>query len=89
MCHISKSKLTLHDFTSELAAAAADDDDLVATLHHHSCMEIPLLAGNGIDMKYKAIRYFKRPQRCVVSPSISAIAPRDAISQGVNPTTSH
>ena len=80
MYWISKSKLTLHDFTSELAPAvvASNDEDPVVTLHHHSCMAKPLLAGNGIDMKCKAIRYFIRPQRCVVRPSILATAPRDA-----------
>ena len=80
MCWTSKSKLTLHDFTSEPAASAiaANDKDPVVTLHHHSCMVVPLLAGNGIDMKCKAIRYFIRPQGCVVSPFLLATAPRDA-----------
>ena len=86
----SKSKLTLHDFTSELAAVRpANDEDPVVTLHHHSCMVRPLLAEHGIDVKYKAIRYSIRPQCCVVSPFILATAPRDAISLGVPPTAGH
>ena len=92
MYWISKSKLTFYNFTSECAVAfAANDDDPVFTLHHHSCMMMPLMAGNGIDMKCKAIRYFTRPQGCVVSPFILATAPRDAISPGgsVVPTASH
>ena len=57
MFWISRSKLTLHNFTREVAASAANDDDPVVTLHHHSCMLPPLLAGNEIDMICKAIRY--------------------------------
>ena len=67
----------------------ANEDDLVVTLHHHSCMLIPLSAGNGIDMKCKAIGYFIQPQCCVVSPSILATAPRDARSLGEFPTARH
>ena len=62
MCWISRGKLTFHNFTSEHAAAPpANDDDPVVSLHHHSCVVMPRLAGNGIDMKYKAIRYLIRP----------------------------
>ena len=91
MCWISKSKLTLYNFTSELAAAAiaANDDDPVVTLHHRSCMVISIVAGKGIDMKCKGIRYFIRPQGCVVSPFILATAPRDAVSLGVVPAARH
>ena len=89
MLDISKSKLTFHDFTSEHAVIAANDDDPVVTLHHHSCMVFPLLAGNGIDMKCKAIRYLIRPQGCEVSPFNLATAPRDAISLSVPTAASH
>ena len=79
-----KRKLTFHNFTSEPAAIAANDDDPLV-LNHHSCMFIPILAGNGIDMKVKVIRYFIQPQGCVLSPFILATAPRDARSPGAPP----
>ena len=66
----------------------SSDDDLVVTLHDHSCMLVPLSAGNGFDMKYKAIGYFIQPQCCVGGPSM-ATAPRDAISLGELPTARH
>ena len=61
MSWISRSKLTLNNFTSKPAASinptTTNDDDPVVTLHHQSCMEIPPVAGNGIDIKSKDIRY--------------------------------
>ena len=88
---ISKSKLTFYNFTSQCMPMMppANEDDLVVTLHHHSCVLIPLSAGNGFEIKCKAIGYFIQPQCCVVSPSILATAPRDAISPGVHPTARH
>ena len=89
-CAGYQKELTVYDFASEPAVRPANDEDLVGTLHHHSCMVFPLVAGNGVDMKCKAIRYLIRPQCCVVSPFVLATAPRDAISPGrKEPTTSH
>ena len=70
-------ELTFHNFTGEPAAPAADEDDLVS--YHHSCMEIPLLAEKE-DWYEGQGDIFIQPQRCVVSPSILATEPRDAIS---------
>ena len=94
MSWISRSKLTLNNFTIKPAASinptTTNDDDPFVTLHHQSCMEIPPVAGNGIDIKSKDIRYiFIRPQCCVFSPFILSTAPRDAGSPGakIAPTT--
>ena len=79
-------KLTFHNFTSEPAPAAANKDDLVS--YYDSCMVIPRLAGKE-DRYEGQCDIFKQPQCCIVSPSILATAPRDAISQGVYPTARH
>ena len=79
-------KLTFHNFTSELAVPPANEDDLVS--YYDSCMVMPLLAEKE-DWYEGQGDIFKRPQCCVVSPSISATAPRDAISQGVDSTARH